>query len=420
MQGRLAGRSIGRVRRYLILLRVRHGARLVAGGTLERLGGAAVDLVILLALRHATGSFALGGAAVAALTVAMASSTILQGRLMDRFEARTVLAPLAAGVLCALFALATAVALRAPGAALVALAAVVGTLVPAAGTCSRASWSALLRDADERATAFAWESLSQDVGFVVGPAALGAVAESISPVAALGCCGALIAVGSGLVAAGAPAHGAAGVSAISEAPDRDRAVASIARALGAPAVALIAVGAAVGAMEVSATAFAVGRGAAAAAGALLGAFSLGSAAGGLLYGARRWRAAPERRLLACCLALAGGLALPALAPSVPLAAAALLLAGAPLAAALTTAFLLADVRVPAARRTEAFAWLSVLLNAGVALGSALAGITASGPGPRTGFLQAAAAALLAATTLVAAARRSAPSSYLHDPHRQRP
>jgi MFS family permease len=375
------------VRRYLILLHAPHGRRLLAGGALVRPGQAAQDLVVVLALHWATGSFALGGAAVAALTVTSSISTVAQGRLMDRLGTRRVLAPTAAGFLAATGILSAALALRAPALVLLGLAGAVGGLLPAAGPPLRNLWASLLEDPGDQSTAFAYESLAQDVGYIAGPAALGPIAAALSPIDAVAASGVLIAAGALTIST---------IPAIHQSPDATAKLPSprpgIIRPLACAALTLFAVGGALGAIDLSTPAFALQHGAPAITGLLLGAFSAGSAAGGLFYGARTWRSRPASRLLACVVVLAALLLLPAASPSLPLLALALIAAGIPLAASLTTAYLLANDHVPSSRRTEAFAWLSLTLNAGVAVGTATAGTIATHSGATHGFLLASACA----------------------------
>lgn len=390
MQGR-------HVRRYLSLGRTPHGRRLLVGGALVRPGQAAVDLVVLLALHRATGSFALGGAAIAALTVTSSASTALQGRLMDRLGIGRVLVPMALAMVAAIGALSAALAIDAPAMTLVLLAGAVGGLLPSVGAPLRTLWSSVFEDPHDQATAFAYESLAQDLGYIAGPAALGAVASAISPIVALGACGALIATGA-LTVSAIPATR----SPPSAAPKTGGPTPRIARPLARTGAALLAVGGALGAIDVAAPAFATQHGSPAASGLLLGAFSLGSAAGGLAYGARKWRSRLASRLLVCVLALTGLLLLPAAASSLALLAAALMLAGVPLAAALTTAYLLAAQDAPPSRRTEAFSWLSLALNVGASLGSVGAGTIASDASANGAFVLASASAALGAGTLAAA------------------
>jgi MFS family permease len=101
---------------------------------------------------------------------------------------------------------------------------------------------------------------------------------------------------------------------------------------------------ALGTVDVAVAAFARDRGQAGAAGVLLAMFALSSIAAGVLYGGRRWRWPPERRLP---LLLIGGAvaAVPlALADSVLALGVLLVLAGAPSAAQFVTSSVAVDRR----------------------------------------------------------------------------
>lgn len=376
------------MRRYRALARAPHGPRLLLGAAVFYPGQAALGLVLLLALHHATGSFASAGVAAAANTFAFSVSSLVQGRLIDRRGTR-VLVPVIIACALAIAAIDVALSADASTPVLVLLGGVIGASLPAAGASQRTVWSSLLDDPDERATAFAYQSLAQDAGFVIGPAALGALATTVSPVLALSCCGVLIAAGGATVASVAAPADPGQPSAAASRRSPLRAVARLAAVLST-------VGVALGALDVSIAAFATELHRQELAGVLLAAFSVGSLVGGAVYGARSWRSGLHVRLLGCTLAL-GVLALaPAVAQSIPLGAGALVLAGVPLAATLTTAYLLAADRAPAGRQTEAYALLALTLNGGAALGGALGGQLVAAGSARPGFLLAVASPLLGA------------------------
>jgi MFS family permease len=377
------------MRRYLALARLSNGRRLLAGSLLVAPGQAAVDLVILLALHHASGSFGPGGVAVAAGTIAFSISTVAQGRLIDRIGIRRVLGPAAFALVTATAALAVAVALGAAPALLISLSAVLGLSQPATGPAARTAWATAATDADTRATAFSYCSATQDVGFVAGPAVFGLVATAATPVISLACCGALIATG------------ALAISSATTAPiPADRAVPGRARGLlrfvTPLAAVMLAVGAALGAVDVSAPAFASQHGQPGLAGVLVAACSLGSLLGGLAYGARSWNSPATHRLLACAAVFGALLVLPALAPAPAAAAVGLLIVGAPMGATLTTAYLLAGDLVPEDRTTVGFSLLTLALDAGAAGGYALGAQLAAHGSAAEGFLLGAGAGILAA------------------------
>ena len=316
-----------------------NGPQLLAGSLLAAPGQAAIDLVILLALHHATGSFGPGGVAVAVGTIAFSVSTVVQGRLIDRCGIRRVLRPAALALATATAALAAAVALDAAPALLIGLSAVLGLSQPATGPAARTAWMTAATDADTRVTAFSYCSVTQDVGFVAGPALFGLLATVGTPPISLACCGALTAAGAPRDQLGRRKAGTA-----------DRVVPArsgkVLRSVAPLAAVMVAVGAALGAVDVSAPAFATQHGQPGLAGVLVAASSFGSLLGGLAYGARSWHAPAYHRLLACAAAFAATLVLPALAMSTAAAAAGLLIAGVPMGATLATAYLLAGDLVP--------------------------------------------------------------------------
>lgn len=266
--------------RYVVLARAPFGLRLLVGAAVFYPGQTALGLVLLLTLRHTTGSFAPAGAAVAAETAGFSLSGLAQGRAIDRLGTRVIVPVTAA---CALVFLSIVVALSAkvPAAVLVVLAAAVGASIPATAPALRAVWSSLLEDPDQRSTAFAYQSLAQDVGFLIGPATFGAIAVTVSPQVALACCWALIAGGS-LAVASVPASTRTG------APSARR-LGPLLRALASLVTVMAVVGVALDATDVSTAAFAVEHHRPQLAGVLLACFSVGSIAGALAYGARTWR-----------------------------------------------------------------------------------------------------------------------------------
>jgi MFS family permease len=377
------------MRRYLALARLANGPRLLAGSLLAAPGQAAVDLVILLALHHATGSFEPGGVAVAAGTIAFSVSTVVQARLVDRFGIRRVLVPAALALVAATAALAAAVALGSAPAVLIGLSAVLGLSQPATGSAARTAWMTAATDADTRVTAFSYCSVTQDVGFVAGPALFGLLASVATPSISLACCGAL-------VATGALAISSATATPRPASPVVPARVQDLLRSVAPLAAVMVAIGAALGAVDVSAPALATQHGQPALAGVLVAASSFGSLLGGLAYGARSWNTPATHRLFACAAAFATMLVLPALAPTPAAAAVGLLIAGAPMGATLTTTYLLAGELVPEDRTTVGFALLTLALNAGAAAGYALGGQLAAHGSAADGFLLGTGAALLAA------------------------
>ncbi|WP_031100774.1 MULTISPECIES: MFS transporter, partial [unclassified Streptomyces] len=107
---------------------------------------------------------------------------------------------------------------------------------------------------------------------------------------------------------------------------------------------------------------------------VLGALSAGSALGGLANGVVRWRTSARTRLCRFGVCLGLVLAAAGLAPDLWTLTAAMACAGAFIAPALTTAYLLADESAPESARTRAGAWVNMAVNAGSSGGAMAAGL----------------------------------------------
>jgi MFS transporter len=137
------------------------------------------------------------------------------------------------------------------------------------------------------------------------------------------------------------------------------------------------------------------------AGLILGGYALGSAAGGLSYGSRAWRA-PLRRQFALTLgaAAAGTATFCAMPGPAPLAAV-MFISGLPLSPMLIIGFSLIEQQAPPGRVTEGMAWLTSAISVGTAAGSAAAGQVVDTSGARWGYVFAAACATGAALACLA-------------------
>ncbi|MDX6656572.1 MAG: hypothetical protein QOH62_1365 [Solirubrobacteraceae bacterium] len=372
--------------------------RLFSISILARTPLAAIGLLFILRTKDLTGSYAAGGLVAGVASVAGAVWAPGLGRLVDRHGQTAVLA--ASGAL-AVVAIAAFALLPdgAPLAAPLVCAAVAGAATPPLGACLRTLYPALL-SGDRLHRAYQLESAALEITYVAGPLLLLGLATATSQRLAL-------LVGAGVLGAGTAAFAASRES------RAWRGEAGAARARGIRAIRspglqtiLIAVGlagATFGAIEVALPAACQAAGAGGATGPLLALWGLGSLLGGLLA-ARASAPADAARWLALLLAAIGAGDLLLVPVSSPAALAPLLLiAGAGVAPLLGTAFGLVDRVAPAGELTEAFAWLSTAIGAGLAAGSTAAGALVDASGPGAGFATAAAAGLLAGA--ITAARR---------------
>jgi predicted MFS family arabinose efflux permease len=327
---------------------------------------------------------------VAGLALAEAAASPVVGALVDRVRAVVVLLVCTAGQTVLLAALGLAAGARAPTAVLVALAAGAGALTPPVSACVRVLYSSLTGDPAVRDSAYALDSAAQEIVWTSGPLLVGAVAALASPEDAVLLTALVGAVGTGWFCAGAVVRAA-----------RPAAVVRQGGALSSPALRALLwtgalFGAAVGQIEVALAGFAAHVGKPDSAGVLLAAWAVGSMLGGLLYGALELGAGADRRL-PVLLGLATVSVLPltvagAFAPGLGLS----VVAGVCGAPVLACVYSLVDDHAPPGATAEAFTWNTAALVAGIAAGSAAAGIVIDAAGVAVAFAGAALALAVAA------------------------
>jgi MFS family permease len=388
-----------RLRIYLDVLRTPSVARLLSSAVVGRMPTAMAGLAIVLLVRAAGGSYAVAGLVAGSYSVALALTSPLLGRLVDRVGQTRVLAGCAAASAIGFGALATAGG-RVPPLALAGLAALTGASIPPVGACMRALWSDLLGDDGRLQAAFAVESTVQELIFVVGPPLVALLAAVFSPAAALLGTAALLLAGVGSFAA----------TPVSRAWRPRRRAADWAGALRSPGIravlaTIVLLAAAFGTVEVTVVAEAEQLGSRTLAGPLLALWAVGSMAGGLVFGARASDRGPEQRVVGLLALVVAGIALLSVAAGLVQLGAGMVLAGLGIAPAIACLFLLVDRLAPAGTVTEAFTWVTTAFASGVAAGNALGGSLVQRVGTDRAFL--AAAAGIAAGTVLARLRRTA-------------
>ncbi|MFL5883132.1 MAG: hypothetical protein ACJ782_24325, partial [Actinomycetota bacterium] len=273
-----------------------------------------------------------------------------------------------------------------------------GAAAPPLAASMRALWMALVGQGAALQTAYALDAVLEEAIFTLGPLLAGLVA-AINPTAGL-----LVAAGLGLAGtaafAASPTAGAwsgraarqVGWAGAMTGPGMPVLVASVA-----------AVAVAIGAWELGLVAAARRGGTPAMGGVLVALMALGSALGGLWYGAHRWRRPASQRFL-ILLGLAVLVCAPmAITPSLLALAVVVIAVGAVIAPVTSTANVLAAELAPAGTLTEAATWVSTATNVMVAAGVALAGALADRVG--VSWTLAVAAAWVAVGLLVAVAGR---------------
>ena len=121
-------------------------------------------------------------------------------------------------------------------------------------------------------------------------------------------------------------------------------------------------------------------------GAVLGTYAVGSAAGGLWYGARHWQLPLDRRFRLALAAMVAGVAPLWALPGVPALWAVSLVSGVLIAPSVIAGYSLVREGVPAGMLTEGMAWAATAVGVGKALGVSAAGFVVDAGGPRAGYL----------------------------------
>jgi MFS family permease len=388
--------------RYARILATPHVPAMMLAAVVARLPIGIDSLAIVLFLRERTGSYAAAGIVSAAFAVGGGAGAPVEGRLIDRFGHRRVLVPLAvlhAGGLAVLVALAL---LGAPIAVLALAAFVAGFAIPPISATMRPLWRPLLEDDEQLLpAAYALDSIVIELVFVVGPLLTAAATALLSPIAAIGLAAVLVVSGTLAFTASPPSR------AWEPTPDavgQDWMGALRSPGLRTLVLVTLPLGFSFGAIEVTLPAFSDDMATRAWAGVLIAIWSVGSAAGGIFYGARVGSMPLGRTYLRLAFLLPLTYLPLAAAPSLWAMPPLCLLAGVAIAPLLASSNQLVGVVAPAGAQTEAYTWPITALVVGVAAGNAAAGALVEAADWRVSFLVGAACAC--AGGALAFARRS--------------
>ncbi len=390
--------------RYAALFAQRGAARFVVLSLIMRMPLGTVGLSVLLHVRELTGSIAFAGSVVGVQLMSAAVAAPVVGRISDRVGPRGVL--IVTGALCplALLLILFSQPLALPRAAMFAAAIAAGAFSPPITVLVRALWRHRLDDEGLRHTAFALDAVLLELAYTLGPLAVALAVALASPQAALAlaCAFAALAVPL-LFASGALPwwkREPAGERHLLG-PLRDRELLRVYASTFALTLAF-------GATEVGYQAFARAVGADAWGPTLIAINSIGSAVGGLAYGAMHPGMAIERQLPRACALMALPLAAQAWVTT-PLAMLPWsFAAGVMIAPAMTAVSLIVAKNAPPRYATEAFTWSSTAIVTGVGAGTAMSGAIAERFGPMWSFAFTAACAI--ASSALALRLRTARSS----------
>lgn len=373
---------------YGRLLRLPTARRAVVASSVCRLSYGTLVLALLLAVEHATTSFAAAGASSAVFSLCTLSGPVKARFIGDQHRRGPVviLSSAYVGSLVGLTLLAgndfhTAVMF-------IGLSATAGLSVPPVGAMMRARWATITAVAD-RQRAFALDIALEDGLFFAGPLLAGALVALSGPVMALWVTTALFASGVSLLLF---APQAASAQPDAEHPGRaNRRSKGILQPLRSSRVraallVLLGVSGGAGVIDVTVTARAVHDGTPAAAGYVLAAAALGSVGGGLMWGHVAHRLRPGWQLVGLGGLVAATLATAAVAPTLPWLAAVLMINGSALSPLLIVAYVLVDGLAARGNRTLLSTWVNTTCNAGVAAGAATGGVLVTWSGPAPAFL----------------------------------
>ncbi len=361
--------SVISLARYSALLGQPELRSAIAASVLGRLPIGITGLAILMLAQDTTGSFGTGGAVAACYVAGLAVIAPLLGRAIDRYGPRASLLGCAFAFPSALAGLVAALTASAPMWLAFTLAAVAGASFPPITVCMRTFFKHRLQEQALLATAYSLESVLIELIFILGPVLVAAFVALASPAAAVlfaaacGCAGTLLFQRS---------------QALREWRIVARGRASRFGPLAEPGflpllAVIVCYASAFGLVEIGTTAFATEAGGPALAGVLLGIMSIGSAAGGLVYGSRSWRL-PLARQFPLMLGLMGlGVAPLALLSASWAFGFWCVAAGIAMAPALIMQSMLVAGSSRPENATEAFTWSTTGLLAGVGLGLTLGG-----------------------------------------------
>lgn len=397
----MTGVGTGLFGRYRELFAIPHLPGLLSWSLAGRLHGTCTTLVITFLVADWTGSYALAGLVVGALTVCQTMTGHWWGRLVDRGDAVRYMVVTSLAYSAGLAGLAGIPALLSASGwpVAVAVAAMTGLVLPPVNQVARGGWPRLAPPALQNSV-YALDATGQELLFVSGPVLAAATIALAGPgPATLLVAGFVLVGGVGFAVVlrraglGAPQRGGT-----APAPARTRTL------LADPGLAALvaAMGLLVGgliAADLAIIAWARDQGEPFLAGVLVAVWSVGSLLGGLVVSAR-FSAVPPRlgRRLG---AVAAGMVMlvPVLAgpSSAVLLGVVLFAGGTAIAPALAAANSAMAQQAPEHRRAEAFGWQSTSTRAGAALAAPVVGACLDGIGPAAG----AAVAVLAVAAAVA-------------------
>ncbi|MFI0982335.1 MFS transporter [Streptomyces sp. NPDC021093] len=358
---------------YAAVLRTPHASRTFAAALLGRLSYGVLPLPLVLTVKNATGSYAAAGVVMAVFGACSVLLGPVRAGFVDRYGPRRALLPLATAYAALLLTFAL-VCWRpgAPTPLITLIAALTGACCPPLGPTMRVLWGRLMPDRAMLQRAYSLDGVVEELLFVAGPLLVGIPAVYAFPAIGVLAAAGLVLVGTAALATSPIAtHSGDGPAATGAPGKRSR---TRIPGLALPMAVAAAVGLSLGGVGLLGIAFTESHGRPEAISWVEASLVVGSAVGGLVYGAVNWRAGARTRLLATALLLGCALAAAGFSPGVYVYAPAAAITGLFIAPAITTAYLIADEAAGPDSRARAGAWVNAALNAGTSTGTAVVGL----------------------------------------------
>ncbi len=363
------------MRRYAQVWSLPSAPILLVAGFLGRLPVAMVPLALLLLVEARTGSYATAGLATAAYGLATAAVAPVLGRLADRIGPQPILLVTGVTYPAALLGLLAILSAETPNALILSAAALAGAAMPLISSTVRALWMRVSGEGSVLHSAYALDAISVECVFVLGPVLVAVFVTFTSPAVPVVLAAALAVIGSVAVAVSAPVRAwrpMPGSRPRASGPLRSSGMRAL---LASTAVVMFGLGC----LEVAVPAYADRGGMPQMSGVLLAVWALGSAAGGLWFGARQLQMSLPRQYRWGLLAIAVGFAPLAIASDPWVLGALLFLGGTAIAPTVSLQNSLVASMAPARATTEAFTWLTTVVFGASAVGAAVAGVLVEQP-----------------------------------------
>jgi MFS family permease len=388
--------------KYVEFVRQPDVGRMLLAALASRMPIGMLGFGMLMFLREVLGNFAHAGTIVGIEFIAAAITAPIVGRIVDRYGPRRLLYVTGTVQPAALLAMLIAAKLGQPFAVITTFAVIAGAFSSPITTLTRTMWRHRFDSDDDRRTAFALDSVAIEINFTLGPSIMAAILAAFGATAAFGVVIVTIVLAFFAFMA-SPAlryfkQAEAGIERHLLGPLTDGRLRLIFIATFGLAMSL-------GLLEVGYPAYGIAAAVPAMGGLLLGVNSIGSAAGGALYGGLHFRMPVERQFALAVGLMSVGLLLHTLA--IPMVAAffvAAFLAGALIAPSIASQSVLVSRLAPEKYATEAFTWGSMCIVSGIGSGIALGGVLVESVGLPTLFTVS--GSIAAATALVALSVRA--------------